>query len=368
MRLLLSFGLGCALAATACTAESTPSSLTASEDEVRIDTRSPLARAQYDANLAFARGYRPICTTRRTPGVKRVLITGFGRFLAIADNASGRVVSALTGVRYPETEAPAAGAVDAPGPQLSVGVSRVRWPRSGSVEICAMVLPVMWDVAPLLLLRELEAFRPDVVLMNGVAGERQDLWIELGAVNDARPLEDGSGIQTPYDQRNAAGDVPILRNAPRTHPNRMSWSWATERARAALQIEAAADPELGAVLTGVGLAGFPRASNTYLCNNLTFVTSYLMDAAGAPANLLVASDPIEGRANSVRVALRGAYADVPRTFLHWPRELTFEGRPQKAARVLEALADAQLAATAEHPAIPGDNALAAAELAGGDTF
>ncbi|MBL9112173.1 MAG: hypothetical protein JNM74_23000, partial [Myxococcales bacterium] len=46
------------------------------ENAVKVDTRSPAARAQYDANVAFANSYRPRCTGAATPGRKRVLVTG----------------------------------------------------------------------------------------------------------------------------------------------------------------------------------------------------------------------------------------------------------------------------------------------------
>jgi pyrrolidone-carboxylate peptidase len=358
-----------AAAAMACSTAPAADSPRAAEDEVRIDTRSTLARAQYDANVDFVSSYRPTCTREKRAGVKRVLVTGFGRFLSIGDNATGRIVSALSGLDYPATEAPAEGEIDPPAPQLAVGIQQVAWPLSGTVEICAMILPVVWDVAPILLLRELEAFQPDLVLMNGVAGNRQDLWIELGGVNDATPLEDGSGILTPYDQRDENGHVPILDDAPHTHPNLMSWTWVQEAARAARETETGLDAEFGSVLTGVSLAGFPRSSNTYLCNNITFVTSYMMDTTNVTEQLLVASEPIEGRANAVQVALSRDYSHVPRAFLHWPSELTFGQRAQNGARVLAALADAQLAAEdSEHAPAPGSNDLAAPDLGGGDTF
>lgn len=371
MRLRSGIAVACvaSLAASACSTESPAhKGPVASEDEVRIDTESVLARAQYDANVDFVNRYRPTCTRARRPGVKRVLVSGFGRFLSIRDNATGRIVSALSGVPYPESPAPESGQIDPPEPQLAVGLAEADWPLSGPVEICAMILPVAWDVAPILLLRELAAFQPDLVLMNGVAGSRQDLWIELGGVNDASPQQDGSGIQTPYDQRDENGDVPILESAPRTHPNLMSWRWVQEAARRARDDAAAADEEFGAVLPGVALAGFPRNSNTYLCNNITFVTSYLMDSPDAGAELLVASSPVEDRPNSVRVSLPADFHTIPRTFLHWPSELVFGDRPARAAEILAALADAQLAAGAKHPTTLGDNSLAAPELGGGETF
>lgn len=360
--------LTCLASIGGCSAEPAEPNEHASEDEVRIDTTTALARAQYDANVAFVNRYQPTCTRPRRDGVKRVLVSGFGRFLSITDNATGRIVSSLSGVPYPETAPPPQGEIDPPEAQLAVGLSEVEWPLSGQVELCAMILPVVWDVAPILLLQELAAFEPDLVIMNGVAGSRQDLWVELGGVNDASTTRDGSGIQTPYPQRDQNGDVPVIEGAPRSHPNLMSWTRVQEAALRARDAEAAQDEELGAVLRGVSLAGFPRGSNTYLCNNITFVTSYLMDSPGARVDLLVASAPLEDRPNAVRVGLPAGFQSVPRTFLHWPSELTFATRASNAARVLEALADAQLSAGEQDPPTPGDNTLAAPGLRGGATF
>src|SRR4051812_44127352 len=74
-----------------------------SEDAVVVDTHGPLAKAQYDADAAFARAYTPRCA--KSSEHPRVLLTGFGRFQSIRDNATGRIVShVVPAARYPETE------------------------------------------------------------------------------------------------------------------------------------------------------------------------------------------------------------------------------------------------------------------------
>ena len=40
---------------------------------------------------------------------------------------------------------------------------------AGPVDVCAMILPVYWDLAAILVAKEIDAFRPNLVLMNGVA-------------------------------------------------------------------------------------------------------------------------------------------------------------------------------------------------------
>src|SRR5699024_9149414 len=127
-------------------------------------------------------GYVPQCLGPAGSSRPRVLVTGFGRFMSIENNATGRIVSALVpDVSYPETHAPATGELDPPEPQLSVAVSTLDLADIGTVDVCAMILPVYWDLAAILIAKETEAFQPSFVMMNGVAGPRQPLWIELGA-------------------------------------------------------------------------------------------------------------------------------------------------------------------------------------------
>ena len=50
-----------------------------------------------------------------------------------------------------------------------------------------MILPVYWDLAAILIAKEMDSFEPAFVMMNGVAGQRQPIWIELGATNEGVP-------------------------------------------------------------------------------------------------------------------------------------------------------------------------------------
>jgi hypothetical protein len=332
---------------------------------VIVDTSSPAARAQYDANVAFALGYRPVSVAR--PGRARVLVTGFGRFLDNATNATGKIVSALVpAARYPATARPARGEVDPPGPQTSVAQSTLSLPGAGEVDVCAMVLPVYWDLAAILALREIEAFAPDVVLMNGIAGAVQDLWIELGAVNRAMAQRDGSDLLEPA----AAADAlaPIVPDAGGDDALRgMLFSWASARdaARAALAERAAVRAggrRLDGVLTGVRLAGFPRDGNAYLCNNLSYAVNFAMAHPGRALTLLCASDPVPGAANGVTVGLARDARAVPRTFLHWPSRLA-GAHLDAAAGIVRTVLDAQLTALRTGGEAPTAGTNARAEIA-----
>jgi len=323
-------------------------------DVVRIDTSSHEARRQYDANVAFASQY----VARLAPLVRgstrpRVLVTGFGRFKGIAQNATGRIVSRLVGMPYPETAPPRAGEIDPPEPQIAVGVATMQVPDVAAIDVCAIALPVHWDLAAILVAREIDALRPSLVLMNGVAGPRQALWLELGATNRAAVQLDGSNRLRPH----GAPDeplVPIL-DGDAALPSLLSWRAVEHAAREAIARHAC----LADVLPGVLRAGFPRASNTYLCNNLAYVTGWLMRHPGREVALLEASE------RAVKVRIDADLRTVPRAFVHWPSELS-PAHDDAAADVMRALISAQVTASARgDDPTPGDNRHASDALSGG---
>src|SRR5579864_701980 len=124
-----------------------------------LDTSTPLAKAQYDACVAFARAYRaqPAPAGRRP----RVLLTGFTRFGVHTHNASGRMVNRVVpAATYRERPPRAPEVIDRPEPQTGVGDSTVSLPSGREVAIRAMILPVAWDLSAVLVARELEAFAP----------------------------------------------------------------------------------------------------------------------------------------------------------------------------------------------------------------
>ncbi len=342
------------------------------DDDVKVDTSSPEARRQYDANVAFALGYRPRCTAG-TGDRPRVLVTGFGRFASILDNVTGRLVSTLVpAARYPETVPRPRGTVDPPEPQLSVGTQTLTLDRAGEVDVCAMVLPVYWDLAAILIAKELAAFRPSFVLMNGVAGESQPLWIELGAVNFAAALSDGSDQMRPIQRGTKM--ARLVDGAPRSEDERtnlLSWSAVQRGALVAIEERAsdtAEEVRFDEIVGGAVFAGYPRSSNTYLCNNVTYVTGYLMSHRDARVRLLTASTREPNRPNYVEVSVSADLSRVPRVFIHWPSGLR-AGHYESGASVMRAIIDAQITALRDGDApTPGDKAFADPTLVGKDFY
>ena len=318
------------------------------EDDVIVSTKTEAEWRQYVANVEFVESYRASCV-RPDDGVRpRVLVTGFGRFLENRENATGRIVSRIVpGLAYPETAPPTPGEVDDPRAQLAVAQATIELPGVGEVDVCGLILPVFWDVAAIVALRESEAFAPDLVLMNGIAGTRQPLWLELGATNAAVSLPDGSGTLAPVE----AGTPLVGEVGPseRARGNLLSWSEVREATGLAIaeraEILASSGVPFGQVARGVELAGYPRESNTYLCNNTTYTLGYVLDHPGETVRLLEPSDPREGGPTGVDVALALDGRTIPRVFVHWPSELGRDaGHLDLAAEVLAAVVAAQLGA------------------------
>ena len=369
--LRLALGL-CALSVLSCAPDAGDASADLpTDDAVTLDTSSAAARAQYDADVAFATAYRPRCTARS--GRPRVLVTGFGRFLDNPSNATGLVVHALVpAVPYPFTERPPAGTVDPPAPQTSVGLATVDLPSVGAVDVCAMIVPVHWDLAAILALKEIEAFAPELVVMNGIANPAQPLWIELGSVNRAMTLRDGSDVLTPVvaPGQRFAPIVPSASAADTTRGLLLSWDAVRTAARSAVTAHGAVSEggrRFDAVVQGAVFAGYPRGGNTYLCNNITYAVNFALAYPGRTLTLMQASVTRRGATNRVPVRVTRDLRATARVFVHWPSTLTGV-HLDAAADVLAAVLDAQLAATRRGArATAGSNARAEV-AATGDTF
>jgi len=93
--------------------------------------------------------------------MRRLLVTGFGRFPGAPANPTQALVAAL---------------------------ARRRRPALAGIELIAAVLPVTWAGAPAQLRELIAAHRPDAVLMFGLAGRARCLRLECRAVNRGESL------------------------------------------------------------------------------------------------------------------------------------------------------------------------------------
>jgi pyrrolidone-carboxylate peptidase len=232
---------------------------------------------------------------------RRVLVTGFGPFGPHARNVTSEIASAFAGGR---ASRPVTG-------------TRAHVVDAGPVR--AVVLPVIWDLAAIVALREIDAFAPDVVLMNGIASASSPVTLERGACNVASARFDATGEVRPHGKGPSA-IVPSEPRRARALP--FDFTGGLAAARDAL--------EPGGVRARTSAA---RESNAYLCNQLT----YLVDLAlgtGRPLRLLRAHHAPEG----VSVRMSREHAHVKRVFVHWPSNPDAVGA-ERGCALLRALAD-----------------------------
>lgn len=304
---------------------------------MRLHTDHPLQHAQLAAEHAWLES---LALPSRPRGRRRVLLTGFARFGPHERNASGELVAALLpGLEVPRYPAPQPGTVFSPELQFVAETARVRWDTT-EVVLAVLILPVLWDLAAAVVLRAIQKFDPELVVMSGVAGPRQPLWIELGASNQTHPRRDASEhLQPITDARVLAGGPPAL-------AHRAAFPRLLEVARAQLR----AEPTLEEVMPTVELTGFPRPGNAYICNATAYAVAHALTLPERPLTLLEGSADQRG----ATLHLRRDRVHVPHFFLHWPSDLSGP-RVEAASRMLRAIVSAQLRANDEaEPPLAGD--------------
>src|SRR5207244_11356952 len=134
-----------------------------------------------------------------------------------------------------------------------------------------------WGLGGLVSAREVDVGSRVFVLMDGVAGEVQELWLELGSVNRAMALEGGAGVLAAVSNSTLVPGGEKLRGMLR------SWAPAQQAMLAAIAARAGvaqAGRRFSAVVLGGKRAGFPRAGATDLCTTITYVLNSLMAHPG----------------------------------------------------------------------------------------
>lgn len=270
---------------------------------------------QRQQNVRFVRAYEAKTppsspSSPSSPSRPRVLVSAFGPFPPHAINASAEVLATLAGVPPHRAELFEAGDErDTPGRHVRVDDVTIGLDDDAPCDLRAVILPVFWDVAPFVLVREIAAFRPDVVLMTGVAGDAQPIHLERGARNVRSSRLDASLRASPRG--------PAL--LPGAAVERLVPFPFDEARRAAVQVldrALAATPTLASVTTTVQVAA-PRDDNAYLCNQVTYLVDHALAHGGETLALLRSSDAAEG----VSLALPEGLQDVPRAFVHWPSRI-----------------------------------------------
>ncbi|MGQ0457998.1 MAG: pyroglutamyl-peptidase I family protein [Hyphomicrobium sp.] len=104
---------------------------------------------------------------RQADRLRRILLTGFGPFPSVPDNASARLVTAL-----------------AP-------IAREQFP---TFQILFDVLPTEWTAAPERLRALLVEYEPEIVLSFGVAKDAGGFRLETQGLNACRPSLDAIGL------------------------------------------------------------------------------------------------------------------------------------------------------------------------------
>lgn len=313
-------------------------------------------RAQYETALRFAREYVPRCrVSGRRP---RVLITAFGPYDDVRENASSAILARLVpGAVAPNIERAPAGGVDRPEDRSAAAVETVDFPGIGRTDVCGVLLPSHWDLPAAMALAEIDAFGPELVLMTGVSKRAREVLLELGSVN----LGSSTADDTPagFRLQPAWQHAPVIEGLDPTQPTHgLLLSWGPVRAAAEEEIRAHAADLEGQVpfatnVRAIWFGHYPRAYNQYLCNDLAFVVDHAMNHPGQRFTLGRAASAMPGQYPSERitVGLQRDLKTVPRVFFHWPSVL--RGRHLDAgAAVLRAMITAQLRALRDGTSTP----------------
>jgi hypothetical protein len=319
---------------------------------VLLTTDAPRSRGQLEREVDFARASippsdRPSLSSSSSERT-RVLVTAFGRFEGHATNASASIACDLLGARATFAPAHEGDAPDDPVHHVQTIRGVVALPRAGEIDLHVMVLPVMWDLAPLLALFAAAHVRPHAIVMNGVGAAEQAIGIEAEASNRASLRDDAGRLRPRGDEgpvriladvdehrRTLPFDAVAVRNAAR-----IAWSRHASTMERGRRFDAVArDVE---VMPG-------RDENAYLCNQLAYLVDRALAFPTRTLRLLRTTDDrgVDRRIDrGIDVSLPPSLRDIPRAFVHWPSTLV-GAHVSAGADLLRAMLDAMLGARTE---------------------
>lgn len=215
-----------------------------------------------------------------------VVVTGFGTFPGVGRNATADIVHAIARTHRIALDAPSRRV-----PDFEVGRGSLRLPSGRAVPASLMVLPVAWDAAADLVVKETRAAGALLVVMNGVAAPEQPIFVEEAATSARVARPDAYGVSP----RRASA-------ASRVRPATLAVDVARDAAVRALAAEKLASVP-GAIVKSA------RPDNAYVCN-----------------------------ATAYRVA-RAQRLGAEHGFVHWPKDIA-RREIAGCARVLVAMIDA----------------------------
>jgi len=290
--------------------------------------------------IDFARTFKPFSKPRSHR--RRALVTAFGRFGEHATNASATIARALLGETATFAPRATTSEPDDPAAHVSTMEGVIDLPTLRSVEIHVVVLPSMWDLAPLLAVRSIEALRPDVVLMNGIGATAQAIAVEAAANNRAALRDDASARIRPRGDGAATKILPQVDDPPRALSldverilgrARSVWSRHASTTEGGLRFDA--------VAPSVELAP-AREENAYLCNQLAYLVDRALAFPDRALRLLRGVEHDVGIDLAMGAATDAKLSRIPRGFVHWPSALV-GAHVEACVEVLRAMLDAQLA-------------------------
>lgn len=218
------------------------------------------------------RAYQPQCNSHGG-SPRRILLQGFGPFSGTSRNLSGAVVAKLAGL----SQLP----ITANGGWAILQIIQF---EGEQIEFCFVYLDVVWDLAGAILLAEIEAFNPELVVMSGI-GSAGLAIAEGGVQNKALGLSGYDASGNPLSDRNTpwcddkpcnyADNAYVLspQDPGVTQTVSLSWDNQAFAAKLSAQVNSFA-PEVRFEAPPAA-----RAGNDYLCNNVSFIVQSALNGA-----------------------------------------------------------------------------------------
>jgi pyrrolidone-carboxylate peptidase len=269
---------------------------------------------------------------------KRVLVTGFGLFQDYKFNISGVIVESMSNPDFFPARIDTTWPTHVPKIEPMPGrlsnsdnggkaYNRVLNLDGVNYDFCFLLLDAQWDLAAGIAVHEISRFQPHMVLMTGAGGF--EAIFESGAINKTDRKAGYSAEGESLGSLNRPRSTWILPDAPANDYQEMNWDTSF--------LAAAARPLIGAMRYQTSVNSPGNASESYICNNLSYVV--LRALRGHPVTL--AGDQIK------LPAVRGAQA-ARVGFLHIPamrmvgEGYTFAGEVSGWSRILAMIARAEL--------------------------